>query len=237
MGLARKLSIGGLARAFSDEGRLAELEGRTADAVRCHVDTIRLGQAAESGGLIMDWALGSAVEGIGLGGLYRMHRSLTPAQSRRLIAELRRVDAGREPFEKAMARELSWMERQFGWQVRLNYVGSKIGCPEAARPYRMEHGLQKGSALMRLVICELAIHVYTAENGTDPEELADLVPDYLASVPEDPFSGGPPVYRRTSTGHLLYSVGWNQRDDGGGTPRADEPMRDIVLEDYFRHLD
>ncbi len=62
--------------------------------------------------------------------------------------------------------------------------------------------------------------------------LDDLVPDYLPEVPDDPFGGGPLVYRRTATGYLLYSVGRDQRDDGGrpGIHRFAVPG-DIVLDD------
>jgi hypothetical protein len=36
-------------------------------------------------------------------------------------------------------------------------------------------------------------------------------------VPGDLLDGEPLKYRRTKTGYVLYSVGWNEKDDGGTT--------------------
>jgi hypothetical protein len=48
-----------------------------------------------------------------------------------------------------------------------------------------------------------------------------LVPDWLPAVPIDPYSGVPLVYRPTSSGHQLYSVGPDGVDDGGRPMRED----------------
>ena len=48
-----------------------------------------------------------------------------------------------------------------------------------------------------------------------PERLEALVPDVLAEVPHDPFTGGPLAYERRGDGYLLYAVGTNGVDDGG----------------------
>jgi hypothetical protein len=39
-----------------------------------------------------------------------------------------------------------------------------------------------------------------------------LTPEYLATVPEDPFSGLRLVYRRLDKGYALYSIGLDSRD-------------------------
>jgi hypothetical protein len=41
------------------------------------------------------------------------------------------------------------------------------------------------------------------------------VPDYLRSVPDDPFTGKPPVLKVTTDSYTLYSVDVNRKDDGG----------------------
>jgi hypothetical protein len=49
-----------------------------------------------------------------------------------------------------------------------------------------------------------------------PESLESLVPAWMNAVPLDVIDGRPLRYRRWSDGrYLLYSVGWNQNDDGG----------------------
>ena len=48
-----------------------------------------------------------------------------------------------------------------------------------------------------------------------PEELSDLTPTFLDAVPTDPFDGEPLRYRVMENGYIVYSIGDNQRDDGG----------------------
>ena len=49
-----------------------------------------------------------------------------------------------------------------------------------------------------------------------PETLDALVPQFMEKIPADIIGGQPLHYRRTADGKfLLYSVGWNEKDDGG----------------------
>jgi hypothetical protein len=70
-------------------------------------------------------------------------------------------------------------------------------------------------ATMRLLICELALQVFRAEHDREADRLEELVPEVLPAVPLDPFTGQPLVYRPTTDGPLLYSLGYDRRDDGG----------------------
>jgi hypothetical protein len=64
------------------------------------------------------------------------------------------------------------------------------------------------------VACALAR--YRLEKGTLPEALSALTPEFLKSVPADLFDGQPLRYRREQDGsYHLYSIGWNEKDDGG----------------------
>ena len=59
-------------------------------------------------------------------------------------------------------------------------------------------------------------------HGQYPEQLSQLIPDYLAAVPADPVDGKPLRYRRSEGGtFLLYSVGVNGVDDGGDPAQVD----------------
>ena len=62
-------------------------------------------------------------------------------------------------------------------------------------------------------------------NGAYPETLDALTPQFIAKLPRDLISGKPFTYRRIDEGHfLLYSVGWNETDDGGrALPNAGTP--------------
>jgi hypothetical protein len=73
-------------------------------------------------------------------------------------------------------------------------------------------------------------------HGEFPEVLDALAPQFIAQVPHDVIGGGPLKYRRTADGQfVLYSIGWNERDDGGvvvfnkgSTPDVDREEGDWV---------
>ncbi|MCH8146387.1 MAG: hypothetical protein IH987_00100 [Planctomycetes bacterium] len=87
----------------------------------------------------------------------------------------------------------------------------------------------------RLAATAIAIRLYELDYGERPDSLEVLVPDYLPSVPADPFTDDQSSirYTRDSGGDRLYSVGLNGRDDGGDDTR-EKPFRS---RDYVFFLD
>ena len=73
-------------------------------------------------------------------------------------------------------------------------------------------------AQVRTARTALAVERYRLAHGTLPGGLADLVPDYLDGVPEDPFDGRPLRYKKLEKGYVVYSVGEDGKDDGGAEP-------------------
>jgi len=65
----------------------------------------------------------------------------------------------------------------------------------------------------------LALKAHKLEKGKLPATLAELVPDYLDSVPLDDYDGQPMRYNAARK--VVYSVGKNLTDDGGSTTRAE----------------
>lgn len=61
----------------------------------------------------------------------------------------------------------------------------------------------------------LACRLYKSRTGHYPQTLDELVPELLTEVPIDPFTGKPLVYRREGEGFIVYSLGSNEKDDGG----------------------
>ncbi len=61
----------------------------------------------------------------------------------------------------------------------------------------------------------LAVERYRLATNTRPETLQTLVPEYLDSVPPDPFDGESIRYRRTQSGYVVYSIWWDGQDNGG----------------------
>jgi hypothetical protein len=61
-----------------------------------------------------------------------------------------------------------------------------------------------------------ALERYRLAHGEYPETLDELSPQFIAKVPHDIINGQPLHYHRTDGGQfVLYSVGWNETDDGG----------------------
>ena len=67
----------------------------------------------------------------------------------------------------------------------------------------------------------MALKMYRMEHGAYPEELAELVPAHLETLPVDAFTGDPLVYRVDERRLLLYSAGENGQDDQGLSSGAD----------------
>jgi hypothetical protein len=82
----------------------------------------------------------------------------------------------------------------------------------------MDTAVLKQAALEALALAArtgLACKIYKNQNGRYPADLAALVPGILPEVPVDPFTGKPLVYRLEGEGFIVYSLGSNEKDDGG----------------------
>ncbi|MBI2301161.1 MAG: hypothetical protein HYU66_19815 [Armatimonadetes bacterium] len=67
-----------------------------------------------------------------------------------------------------------------------------------------------------MLAVELAVHAWRLDHTAFPAQLADLVPRYLPSLPDDPFAlAGTYGYVPAGRRYRLYSVGPDGRDDGG----------------------
>ena len=61
-----------------------------------------------------------------------------------------------------------------------------------------------------------ALERYRISKGDYPQTLSALVPQFIAAIPHDVITGKPLIYHVTDGGQfILYSVGWNETDDGG----------------------
>ncbi len=67
----------------------------------------------------------------------------------------------------------------------------------------------------------IAIERYRLANNKLPDQLTDLVPTFLPSVPTDPFDGKPLRYKTLTKGYVVYSVG-DDREDNGGKEKNDK---------------
>lgn len=81
----------------------------------------------------------------------------------------------------------------------------------------------------------LASERYRRRYDRWPETLADLVPDFLAEVQADPFTGAPYRIRKTENGICIYSIGTNRIDDSGDFVRPDGKYHQLDI--GFRLVD
>jgi hypothetical protein len=71
------------------------------------------------------------------------------------------------------------------------------------------------TARLRAALAGLAVERYRLAHEALPESLADLVPEYIGGVPQDPYTGQPLRYEKMGAGFIVYSVGKDGIDDGG----------------------
>jgi hypothetical protein len=70
-------------------------------------------------------------------------------------------------------------------------------------------------ARLELAQTVIAVQRYRLRNDRLPDSLDNLVPDYLETVPLDPFDGKELKYKKLEPGYIIYSIGDDQIDDGG----------------------
>lgn len=66
-----------------------------------------------------------------------------------------------------------------------------------------------------LTVLAATLKLYKIRHGDYPDSLDDLTPDFLVSVPIDPYTNRPFRYERRGDGFVAYSLGPNAIDDGG----------------------
>jgi hypothetical protein len=108
-----------------------------------------------------------------------------------------------------LERDKIWVLRTGGWPARIPFSPPDMFAGAAQLTD------DSSASRMRLLIYDLAIRLYRADQGQPPERLERLVPRYLPQLLDDPFTGRPPIYRPQGESYLLYSVGPDLDDDGG----------------------
>jgi len=118
------------------------------------------------------------------------------------------------PLLREMAvRENGNHAREFGFSVSMMLYFAFQG----------EQHLMDNAVQVRSAQTALAVERHRLANGQTPENAGLLVPAFLPTVPTDPYDGRPLRYKPVEGGYIAYSVGENQRDDGG----ADKAGRNL----------
>jgi hypothetical protein len=207
-------SLKQVASLLAAEGRLAELDGRPAEAATSYLDAIRFGNEISRNGFVISRLVGIACSAIGSFPLAKLAPQLGCEQLKPIIAELDNIDQATVTWSDVrrsegvfMRHELRKVPNPITWVPLWWQARKSIQMAEA----RHNQALSR----VRLLETELALRCYRAERGAPPMQLAELVSQYLKRVPQDPFSKQPLVYRAQGTNWLLYSVGTDRVDDSG----------------------
>ena len=73
----------------------------------------------------------------------------------------------------------------------------------------------RADADRQLAAIGIAAAGFLARNGRYPTSVTELVPDFLAKIPRDPWDGESIRMRGLDDGLVVYSVGQNKVDEGG----------------------
>lgn len=118
-------------------------------------------------------------------------RIISPAVQRRIIAEVRAAQKHYSPYTieaRMMVPALDAAVNKFAF-AQASIDLARVGC---------------------------ALERYHLAHGQYPDSLAALEPQYIPQVPHDIINGQALHYRLKPNGRfVLYSVGWNETDDGG----------------------
>ena len=182
-----------LALAFEAEGKLAEMDNRRADALKSYLDCIRLGRESARGGLAIDKLVGVACEAFGMRPMQRFSGSLDTNECRVAIQALEKLDSPNESAEEFLKRDLKWGRRVSGWRAWITSLLAFNQTRQAQQKFRTK--LDTTDLARRRLMIDLAARAYELENGKRPKTIADLVPDYLKTIPLDPFTGTNIVYQ------------------------------------------
>lgn len=74
----------------------------------------------------------------------------------------------------------------------------------------------KGQTLLNSLRIACAVERYRLANHQLPTSLDELIRSLLPSIPPDPMTGGPLLYKpRPDGSFVIYGLGWNRKDEGG----------------------
>lgn len=181
-----------LARAFTAEGRLAELENRPGDAVQSYLGAIRLGYAISQGGLIIDSLVSLALQAIGTGPLEKLVPGLDAQQCRELASVLEAAESRQASVETILEQEHAWCRRTYGLRGQFVRLVTYKSLKQSEQ--RWESKFKSQQVRARMLLIQLAARAYQQEKGERPKGIADLVPAYLKTIPQDPLTGTNMVY-------------------------------------------
>jgi len=142
---------------------------------------------------------------------WSLRTQLSQKQCEELLAKLVDYDKHRDTWENKVARQRI-VDANADWETRLNVI---LADWSGSDPYWNGYEPYNPILRLRFLMTELAIRAYRLKYQKLPDSIQAVVPEFLPAIPQDPFSGGPILYRRVGESFAVYSVGPDGDDDGG----------------------
>ena len=124
------------------------------------------------------------------------------------------ASAGKPAYENLKGGDgaMKWIgEHRDGWDIVTRTLAPVAG--------RIWTTAGQGRVMADIASLRVGLERFKLAKKSYPRALAELVPDYLDRVPDDPFSGKPYGYRPEAKGDFtLWSVGADLKDDNGQGP-------------------
>ncbi len=187
LAVIKRLGVG-----LAAEGKLAELENRPDDAAAAYLDLIRLGHESGRGGVMIDALVGIAVEAIGTAQLETLAANLDARQCREAARMLEAAEARRESAATVLQQEKTWARRAFGFKGEITRLFTIKSDQQMEQRFIAKCRTQQTRA--KTLMIRLAARAFELEHGARPKALADLVPDILKTIPQDPATGSNMVF-------------------------------------------
>jgi hypothetical protein len=185
--ISNLMQIKGLALNLCAEGRLIVLDGNTNGAVGSYLDAIRFGQESSRDGVMVVKLVGIACETSASEELRALIGGIGANKCREVAQSLETIDATEEPAEENLRQEAKWMRAANSLRERISDL----------LDFRSVRQIKKGFVVRfytnalrrRRMEIEFAARAYELEKGKPPQSMADLVPEYLKTVPKNPATG------------------------------------------------
>ena len=127
-------------------------------------------------------------------------------------------------IQQRLAKPVARLSQLRSWSAGFRYRVSALVVPNtwAATAVAIQRETEH-----QLTVTAIALRRFNLRYGAWPQNLDELIPDSMATMPADPMSGKNLRYRRDEiAGFILYSVGVDGKDDGGDpTPAAGSAPR------------
>lgn len=232
-----------IARALSAARHEAKLAGDIAASNQYGLDLLKLSRRAQEGGLVTDMLTAAAYYGMGLGELAKKIDSLDQETCRDLTTAINPFWPLKEEgklLDALETRVSAYIKRAHGtfqyllasWQLQAQKQQMRSGYEEVLD--RLESARQQ-------LLLRLAIRQFQLDQERLPDSLDSLAPEYLPTIPTDPFTAGDFLYRASENSYELYSPGPDKVDNGNAKGSDDvsldpsedelEPMPDAQDQD------